>query len=125
MAVYTEPVFEEPEEPRRRTKYSLVLEPLKEHPRQWAAIGEYKSDRAAYQASLNLRHGRYKYNGDPEEWEFTSENHKVYARYIGAKKRGPVFRDDPDPLSLPDDMASLAAQIKGIGGSEVTVRPKM
>lgn len=109
MTVYTDPVFEEPETPRRRTKYHQVLEPLKEHPGKWAAIGEYKSDQSAYQASLNLRHGKYKYDGDPSEWEFTSENCKVYAMYVG-----PKASYDPLPLPFPSPPQAISTDISGV-----------
>lgn len=81
MAVYDEPVFEEPELKPRKGKYEAVLEPLKKKPGKWGRIGEYKSPASAYQAALNLRGGDYIILGEPDEWEFVAEENAVFARY--------------------------------------------
>lgn len=83
MAVYAEPKWEAPTKTEKQGKYERVLEPLMEKPDTWAKVGDYKSDNSAYQAALNLRHGRYSIPGSPEEWEFVSDDTAVFAKYIG------------------------------------------
>lgn len=87
MAVFTEPVYEEPSLKPRMSKYERVLAPLMETPEQWAKIGEYKTPESAYQAALNLRKGTYAIAGEPEDWEFVAEESDVFARYIPADKK--------------------------------------
>jgi hypothetical protein len=102
MAVYTEPVFEEPKLLSKQGKYERVLTPLMETPNQWGKIGEYKTNDSAYQAALNLRHGRYKIPGSPEVWEFTSDEAKVYARYL----------EEPPKVTKPVKKATSKARTK-------------
>lgn len=82
MAVYEEPVYEEPVNPRGASKYERVLTPLMDKPGSWAKIGEYKSPASAYQAALNLRRAKYRIPASPEKWEFTNEENSVFARYL-------------------------------------------
>lgn len=82
MPVYDEPIYEEPTLKSKLSKYERVLTPLQESPGEWGKIGEYKSDDSAYQAALNLKHGRYKLPGEPTDWEFVADGDKVYARYV-------------------------------------------
>lgn len=81
MAVFSEPVYEEPTLTPKMSKYEKVLAPLVETPDTWAKIGEYKNEDSAYQAALNLRHGRYRLIGEPSDWEFVPEGTEVFARY--------------------------------------------
>lgn len=81
MAVYEEPIFEEPKLTGRMGKYERVLVPLQDTPGSWGKIGEYKTDDSAYQAALNLKHGRYKIPGDASDWTFVAEGDKVFAMY--------------------------------------------
>lgn len=90
VAVYEEPVFEEPTLTGRLGKYERVLVPLRETPETWAKIGEYKTNDSAYQAALNLKHGRYKIPGDVADWEFVAEGDKVFAMYTNG-----VSEDSP------------------------------
>ncbi len=85
MTVYSEPIWEEPEIKPKRGKYEVVLETLMANPDTWAKIGEYKSENSAYQAALNLRHGRYIIPGEPTDWDFTSDEDAVYAKYVGTE----------------------------------------
>ena len=81
MAVYNEPVYEEPKLLGRLGKYERVLIPLQESPDTWAKIGEYRTDDSAYQAALNLKHGRYKIPGDAKDWQFVAEGNEVFAMF--------------------------------------------
>lgn len=85
MAVYNEPVYEEPKLSGSIGKYERVLIPLQENPETWGKIGEYKNSNSAYQAALNLRHGRYKIPGEPSEWVFVAEDNEVFAMYTKEK----------------------------------------
>ena len=87
MAVLKEPVFEEPTLTGRMSKYERVLAPLMDEPEQWAKIGEYSSPESAYQAALNLRKGRYRIVGEPDDWEFVAEDTSVFAQYTKAAKK--------------------------------------
>lgn len=82
MAVYDEPVYEAPTQPRKTGKYEQVLQPLMDNPGDWAKIGEYKSADSAYQAAMNLRNARYKIPSEASSWEFVSEGQTVFARYL-------------------------------------------
>jgi hypothetical protein len=86
MPVYDEPVFEAPTLTKKQGKYERVLEPLIASPEEWGKIGEYKTEDSAYQAALNLRHGRYKIPGSTQDWAFVSDGVKVYAQYLGETK---------------------------------------
>lgn len=84
MTVYDAPVEldEEPSFTPKLSKYERVLFPVMETPNKWFEIGEYKSESSAYQAALNLRKGKYKIPGEPEQWEFMYEDVHVYAQYL-------------------------------------------
>jgi hypothetical protein len=82
VGAYTSPVLDEPDISSSKPPYVRVLEPLAlEHPGSWGVIGQYKSESSAYQAALNLRGGKYRIFGSPEEWEFLADGDLVYARY--------------------------------------------
>jgi hypothetical protein len=88
MAVYSEPVYEEPKLTPKLSKYEKVLQPLMKTPGEWGKIGEYKSDDSAYQASMNLKHARYKIPGEASEWNFVNEGTEVFAMYLnGASEK--------------------------------------
>jgi hypothetical protein len=86
MAVYTKPVYETPNIQPKLSRYERVLLPLMEEPGVWGKIGEYKTSSSAYQAALNLANGKYKIPGDPQEWEFVSDENAVFARYVVGTK---------------------------------------
>jgi hypothetical protein len=90
LAVLDEPVFEEPKLTPKQGKYERVLDPLQETPNKWAKIGEYKTEDSAYQAALNLRHGKYKIPGTKDDWEFVSDGLNVHARFINPSSNGPA-----------------------------------
>lgn len=87
MTVYEEPVWQAPEVKTKQGKYEIVLEPLIDKPNKWAKIGEYKTKSSAYQAALNLRHGRYTIPAKPEDWEFTADEDAVFAKFVGSKTK--------------------------------------
>lgn len=92
MAVYEEPVWEEPTVTSKMRKYERVMAPLMDYPEHWGKIAEYKSDSSAYQAAINLRKGQYVIPGEPEQWEFVSDENAVYARFVGNEqaKKGTI-----------------------------------
>ena len=83
MGALTEPVYEEPTRRSSLRKYERVLIPLlQKRNGNWAVIGEYSSVSSAYQAALNLRKGRYRIAGEPDDWEFLADGNKVFARTV-------------------------------------------
>lgn len=74
--------WEEPE-PRllSRSVWADRLTPLMERPNAWARVSEAKNAKAATTLASMLRRGRLR---APEgEWEFTTRENRVYARYLG------------------------------------------
>jgi hypothetical protein len=83
VAVLETPVYETPKIRPRVGRYERVLEPLMATPKEWAKIGIYKTSNSAYQAALNLRHGKYRIPSGLEDWEFLSDGDEVFAKYLG------------------------------------------
>lgn len=82
MPVYEEPIYEAPSVKQKLGKYERVLEPLMSTPGAWAKVATLSTESSAYQASLNLRKGRYKIPGDPSDWDFTNDGQNVHAMYL-------------------------------------------
>jgi hypothetical protein len=79
VGVLKEPVSQEPTLKPNKGRYERVLEPLIGN-KDWHKIGKYKSDSSAYQAALNLRHGRYRI--PHAKWEFVADGNEVFARWV-------------------------------------------
>lgn len=86
MPALNEPVYEDPRNERKLSRYERVMVPLMDEPETWAKIGEYRTKDSAYQAFLNLRQARYQIPGEPDDWEFLPEDNFVYARYKAQNK---------------------------------------
>lgn len=84
MAVLEKPVFAEPEYIQKPSRYEIVMKPLMDKPDEWAKIAEYGSESSAYQAASNLRTGKYRMPGEPEQWEFVANDNVLYARFISS-----------------------------------------
>jgi hypothetical protein len=83
VTAYIAPILGEPDLSATRPRYVRVLQPLAlDHPGEWGEIGSYKTPSSAYQAALNLRHGKYQTFGSPENWEFVADGNLVYARWV-------------------------------------------
>lgn len=81
------PVWEDPPELRaERMLWAERLQVLIKKPGQWAKIAEFPDDEKtrAHQLRSALNRRRYTIPQPEGEWEFTTRQGKVYARYVGS-----------------------------------------
>lgn len=78
-------VWEDPPPPtqHQRGKWEHVLNQVKERPGQWARIAEYETVRPARALAHNLKRGHIRKRDG--EWEFSTRENRVYARYLGPR----------------------------------------
>lgn len=67
----------------RYRDYTEVVRQLREHPGQWARLGDRSSPSAAYQFAVGVRRGRPVAFVPVGDFEGASQGKEVYVRYVG------------------------------------------